>query len=299
MIEIEKTHHGNSVDYTGYLFKEKLSQHAFSSVRRLFDPENPNNTIIAKDYDILIEEIPETLREYCYKNILNEYSLQSTLDPSYVVQAHGYISSKHVDEEIPRIRIYLEDCSKGDLSDWRRGTDDWAQILIYCSRMVEIIDWLHNTANIIHRDIKPDNFFVTSSGVLKIGDFENARRIDQIALNMEEEMSVDTRIIGSYLCRAPDLSNEFGTEGDIFSLGISLFYMFSGDLPYEFEDDLSPQELSKNIANIMGTDIMIPVDETEMLNPAQRIKWSRIITECLRPKNERADSQKLLSMINV
>lgn len=73
---------------------------------------------------------------------------------------------------------------------------------------------------IIHRDIKPQNIFISGSGDYKLGDFG-------IAKAAEKTMS-GTRI-GTYKYMAPEVYNNhpYGAQADIYSLGLVLYWMLN------------------------------------------------------------------------
>lgn len=75
--------------------------------------------------------------------------------------------------------------------------------------------------NIIHRDIKLENIFVSENGDFKLGDFGTARII---------EKTVDNRTkTGTYMYMAPEVikSEPYGAKADIYSLGILMYYLLN------------------------------------------------------------------------
>lgn len=77
--------------------------------------------------------------------------------------------------------------------------------------------------NIVHRDIKPDNIFVSTSGSYKLGDFGVARTIEKTMAGLSRK--------GTYSYMAPEIYNgqEYGFEADIYSLGIVLYKMLNNN----------------------------------------------------------------------
>lgn len=75
--------------------------------------------------------------------------------------------------------------------------------------------------NIIHRDIKPQNVFVSESGRFKLGDFGIARTI--------ERTTHATAGIGTYSYMAPEVErNEpYGKTADIYSLGLMMYWLLN------------------------------------------------------------------------
>ena len=80
---------------------------------------------------------------------------------------------------------------------------------------------------IIHRDIKPDNIFVSERGNFKLGDFGIARTVEKTMSNLSKK--------GTYNYMAPEVYNgsDYGPSVDIYSLGIVLYrYLNNNRLPF-------------------------------------------------------------------
>lgn len=75
--------------------------------------------------------------------------------------------------------------------------------------------------NVIHRDIKPQNIFVSDDGVFKLGDFGVARTA--------EKTTRATAGIGTYRFMAPEVKNgqQYGASADIYSLGLVLYWLLN------------------------------------------------------------------------
>ncbi len=77
--------------------------------------------------------------------------------------------------------------------------------------------------NIVHRDIKPDNIFVSPTGSFKLGDFGVARTIEKTMAGLSRK--------GTFNFMAPEIytGNEYGFEADIYSLGIVLYKLLNNN----------------------------------------------------------------------
>jgi len=84
-----------------------------------------------------------------------------------------------------------------------------------------------HSRNIIHRDIKPENVFISSDGVVKLGDFGLAK----VARDMQIKR---TQVRGTPMYMAPEQirGKDIDHRADIYSLGCTAFAMFCGRPPF-------------------------------------------------------------------
>jgi serine/threonine-protein kinase len=101
--------------------------------------------------------------------------------------------------------------------------------------LVQICAGLHaaHEAGVVHRDVKPDNLFVTDKGVIKVMDFGIAKQQAKPGLTRAGYMA------GTPHYMAPEQIFSFGSvdrRADIYSLGILAYEMFCGQLPFQGDD---------------------------------------------------------------
>jgi serine/threonine-protein kinase len=115
-----------------------------------------------------------------------------------------------------------------------RGRLDLAVALDYTCQIANAVDHAHKQG-VIHRDLRPANVFVTDKGLLKVGDFGTSRFLELAAHG--------TTVIGSPPYMAPEqFEGRAVFASDLYSLGITMYQMLTGTLPYEMP---APSDLDR------------------------------------------------------
>lgn len=123
--------------------------------------------------------------------------------------------------------------------------------------------------NIIHRDVKPHNILVTEDGIVKVTDFGIAKASNSVTITNSN------RIMGSAHYFSPEQAKgsfvDFRT--DIYSLGIVIYEMVTGRVPYDAESPVSvalkhiqepvvpPKEINKDIPESLNKLILKAVEK--------------------------------------
>jgi serine/threonine-protein kinase len=89
------------------------------------------------------------------------------------------------------------------------------------------LDYAH-ASGVFHRDVKPDNIMVTSSGIVKVMDFGIARIV-------ESSLTRTGSVIGTPAYMSPEQVNgvRIDPRSDIFSLGVILYELLTGRKPFK------------------------------------------------------------------
>jgi serine/threonine protein kinase len=110
----------------------------------------------------------------------------------------------------------------------------WPQALVVFLEILEGLEYAHSLG-VLHRDLKPDNIMAGPKGEVKIMDFGIAHVLGSVRQTREQSL-VGTL---SYICPELISSKEISARSDIYSLGILLFEIISGKLPFTAENDFA------------------------------------------------------------
>lgn len=106
---------------------------------------------------------------------------------------------------------------------------DEHQARFYFKQIIDGVEYIHKN-HIAHRDLKPENILIDSNNLIKIGDFGLS--------NVMKDGKLLKTACGSPYYASPEIVSERKYEGtsiDIWSSGVILFALTTGELP--FEDD--------------------------------------------------------------
>lgn len=108
------------------------------------------------------------------------------------------------------------------------------EALAICAAVAQGLDYAWRRSKLIHRDIKPDNIFLSHAGEVKLGDLGLAK----YASGTNSSLTITGSYIGTPYFVSPEQARgakEIDFRADLYSLGCTLFYMVTGKLPYGSE----------------------------------------------------------------
>ena len=176
-----------------------------------------------------------------FKKILNnEVSLLKTIKHTNIIQlidynCEGETIIKNSGKCIQIFFIVLELVEQGDLFSFIEQKNEAGGFSekfarYYFTQMLDAIEYLHRTAGVVHRDLKPENLLLSHDYQLKIADFGLSARREG-----ENGTGIHYSTVGTRQYQAPEVLEHRSYKGDrvdIFSMGIILFTMVTGAMPY-------------------------------------------------------------------
>ena len=109
------------------------------------------------------------------------------------------------------------------------------QVLGFTKQIAAALDFAHKKG-IVHRDVKPDNILFREDGTAVLTDFGIAR-----AAKSETKMTATGTVIGTPHYMSPEQAQgqEIGPWSDLYSLGIVLFELLSGEVPFDADSTIA------------------------------------------------------------
>ena len=162
------------------------------------------------------------------KRFLNESRAISMLSHENIVKIYDvsvsrelkYIVMEHVDGDT--LKGYMD----------KRGKKlPFEEALDFAEQILSALEHAHSK-KVIHRDIKPHNIMVLKNGFIKVTDFGIAKTPNSDTISMND------KALGTVYYISPEQIScrETGTYSDIYSVGVMLYEMATGKLPFESDN---------------------------------------------------------------
>ena len=137
---------------------------------------------------------------------------------------------------------------------------------------------------VVHRDLKPSNIVVRADGEVKLLDFGISKQMDELDVPVQQTETALRLMTPAYAAPEQILGAPIGTYTDIYALGVILYELLAGRLPF----DLSRRTPGQAEAMILGEDPPRPsaavLGEGETLaalGTVGRSKWADLDVMCL------------------
>ena len=150
-----------------------------------------------------------------HTNIVSVYDIGNENDMHFIVME--YVEGKTLKE-------YLA----------QNGALPWDKAVDFAIQIASALQHAHRKG-IVHRDIKPQNIIVTKDETLKVTDFGIARAVSTFTMKVE-----DGAMGTVHYCSPEQARGGYTDEkSDVYSLGIVMYEMLTGKLPFESDNSVS------------------------------------------------------------
>ncbi|MBL0017905.1 MAG: serine/threonine protein kinase [Bacteroidetes bacterium] len=158
----------------------------------------------------------------------NEAATLSKLKHPNIVALYDFIES---DSDIYLVMEYVEGRNLEEVVRTDTGPMPTAKLLQIFKQILSAVGYAHQQG-VVHRDIKPSNFMIGDDGVVKVLDFGIAKLLED-----DQHLTKTGLRMGTTFYMSPEQVNTEAVDhrSDIYSLGVTLFFLATGKAPYEGE----------------------------------------------------------------
>jgi len=214
----------------GYIFGDLIGTGAYAKVRRCYSEKFKCHVAVK------IVSKKHAPKDYLSKFLPREIQCIHKLRHKYIVRMLEILETER------SMYIVMQEAENGDLLDFinanhRKIAEKDAKV--YFRQILEAVEHCH-TKNVVHRDLKCENILFDKDMIIKLSDFGFARTINS------ENFMLKTHC-GSLAYAAPEIVKGKDYDGrisDVWSLGVVLFAMVNGKLPF---NDTSVKNLLASI----------------------------------------------------
>ena len=175
------------------------------------------------------------------KRFINEAKLLSRLNHPNIITLYDYVEN---DLGVFLITEYVKGQTLDEYVDLVSGPMPETKAVKIIVQILEAVGFMHSK-NMIHRDIKPSNIMIQSDNTIKLIDFGIAKHLHK----NQTLLTQDGSKLGTTIFMSPQQvkGKILDRRTDIYSIGASLFYILTGQYPYD--KNKSEYEIYNKIVN--------------------------------------------------
>ncbi len=237
---------------------EKLLGYGGSSAVFLAQQHSPERKVAVKVFLPRSTMDAQMQRDF-YERFLREAEATSRLVHPNILSIYSY------GEQDGWPYIVMPYMEGGTLKEYlsQRGPLSLSEALWYLEQIASALDYAHQLGW-VHCDVKPANILLDSEGIVALSDFGIAHLRQADAVTGQQIKKSPDVLMGTpdYVSPEQALGQPLDGRSDVYSLGVTLFYLLAGQLPFEAESTIAmallhvhenPPALSLMRANITPT----------------------------------------------
>nr|KAJ3418416.1 Serine/threonine-protein kinase 24 [Polyrhizophydium stewartii] len=209
----------NTVSVDGaYALLERIGKGSFGNVFK--------GVKLATGETVAIKVLDLDTDEDEISDVRKEIALLSKCDSPLITRYHGSILND------TKLWIIMDHAGGGSVRRiLKSGPLEERYISVIAREVTQALVYLHKTAGIIHRDIKAANILLTSEGHVQLCDFGVAGQITMTSARRNS-------FVGTPYWMAPEIikRSQYDVRADIWSLGITIIEMATGNPPFADQD---------------------------------------------------------------
>lgn len=227
------------------------------------------------DLTVALKFLPDAVRTDpdALRDLRRETKRALRLTHENIVRVHTF------EENAEHAAIVMEFVDGQSLSAWKSarpdGCVDVATLAPIVRQLGAALHYAHESAGVIHRDLKPGNLLLAKDGTLKVADFGIARSLVDTQTRLTGKANETS---GTLLYMSPQqmMGDKPTPADDIYALGASLYELLTGKPPF-FTGDVFMQVQHKTAPAIAIRRSDLGATAGDLIPPA----WERTIALCL------------------
>ena len=255
-----------------FVYESEIGQGSVGIVYLFRDPMIGRKVAIK----VLNPQLPASQRQLFEKHFIQEARAAGRLNHPNIVTVYD------ADKSGDLLFIVMEFLEGKELSEMLASGHEFTykQIADMIGRIAQALDYAHENG-VIHRDIKPANIFIVGNSTPKVLDFGIAsasRQLSDADSTLGEDQVSERRLMGTPNYMSPEQAKSAVVDArtDIFSLGVMLYQLLCGELPFKGKD-------VPGILHAITHDAAIPPQE---IKPDVPLRLARIAAKALAKKPE-------------